>query len=213
MASKKLTRLDSPNAQKPNLKRKSGRVTVAKGNSFSSPDGVEQFEPVVDLTVASQQASNLQQSKTASELCKQVHVASVPTWVKFSDRKLLDMQISDLGLDFEQTRMVDFREQLHCELKQLGLAFKPHCWFSDDWFSPDNVPGIAVPFYMAHRRLMRLERNQMLEVEGGTKQWCMRIMRHEAGHAIDTAFGLHRKRGYKATFGSCLLYTSDAADE
>ena len=42
----------------------------------------------------------------------------------------------------------------------------------------------------------------MLEVEGGTKQWCMRIMRHEAGHAIDTAFGLHRKRGYKATFGS-----------
>jgi len=30
----------------------------------------------------------------------------------------------------------------------------------------------------------------------------MRIMRHEAGHAIDTAFGLHRKRGYKATFGS-----------
>ena len=133
---------------------------------------------------------------------KQVHVSSAPAWAKLSDRKLLDMRMSDLELVFEQTSMVGFRNQLHDELKQLGLVFKPHCWFSDDWFSPDNVPGIAVPFYMAHRRLMRLERNQMLEVEGGTKQWCMRIMRHEAGHAIDTAFGFHRKRGYKATFGN-----------
>ena len=202
MASKKLTRLDSPNAQKSNLKRKSGRVTVAKASNFASPDGVEQFEPVIDPTGTRQLVSDTRLPKSASSLGKQVHVTSAPAWVKLSDRKLLDMKISDLDLDFEQTSMVAFREQLHHELKQLGLIFKPHCWFSDDWFSPDNVPGIAVPFYMAHRRLIRLERNQMLEVEGGTKQWCMRIMRHEAGHAIDTAFGLHRKRGYKATFGS-----------
>lgn len=49
---------------------------------------------------------------------------------------------------------------------------------------------------------MRLERSQMLEVEGGTKEWCMRIMRHEAGHSIDTAFRLHRRKGYKAMFGN-----------
>ncbi len=82
------------------------------------------------------------------------------------------------------------------------LRVRPHCWLSDDWFSPDNIPGIAVPFYMAHPRLMRLERNQMLEVEGGTKKWCMRIMRHEAGHAIDTAFRLHRRKKYRNTFGN-----------
>ena len=41
----------------------------------------------------------------------------------------------------------------------------------------------------------------MLEVEGGTKEWCMRILRHEAGHAIDTAYGLHRLRRWQAVFG------------
>jgi len=201
MASKKLTRQDSPNEPKANRKRKSGRVSASKGNSHSPLGGVEPFEPV-SQSPDLDQTKPYQLSDTHIGLAKQVHVSSEPSWVKFSDRKLLEMKISELELDFEQTNMVNFRDQLHAELKQLGLIFKPHCWFSDDWFSPDGVPGIAVPFYMAHRRLMRLERNQMLEVEGGTKEWCMRIMRHEAGHAIDTAFGLHRKRGYKATFGS-----------
>ncbi len=215
MASKKLTRHDSPSDPKTNRKRKSGRVSASKGNSRSL-DGA-QHEPQGDRPQFGQHESGVSQTKpsqladtpSAFELHKsdigfgkRVHISSEPAWVKFSDRKLLEMKISELKLDFEQTSMVNFRDKLHTELKQLGLVFKPHCWFSDDWFSPDNVPGIAVPFYMAHRRLMRLERNQMLEVEGGTKEWCMRIMRHEAGHAIDTAFGLHRKRGYKATFGS-----------
>jgi len=205
MASKKLTRQDSPHDPKSNRKRKSGRVSVGKGVSFASPDGVEHFSPA-DAVVAKpdvgERTSSASPNPSSTGCVGKVHVSEQPAWVKLSDRKLLDMRLSDLDLDFEQTAMVDFRKQLHGELKQAGLTFKPHCWFSDDWFSPDNVPGIAVPFYMAHRRLMRLERNQMLEVEGGTKQWCMRIMRHEAGHAIDTAFGLHRKRGYKATFGS-----------
>ena len=215
MASKKLTRHDSPNGPKANRKRKSGRVSASNGSSRSL-DGAEhepqgdsprfvQFEPSICQTKPNQLAntqSAFELRKSDIGVGKQVHVSSEPAWVKLSDRKLLDMKISELGLDFKQTSMVNFRDQLHAELKELGLIFKPHCWFSDDWFSPDDVPGIAVPFYMAHRRLMRLERNQMLEVEGGTKEWCMRIMRHEAGHAIDTAFGLHRKRGYKATFGS-----------
>ena len=28
----------------------------------------------------------------------------------------------------------------------------------------------------------------MLEVEGGTREWCLRILRHEAGHAIENAY-------------------------
>ena len=98
--------------------------------------------------------------------------------------------------------MVEMRDQLYSELAAHGIKLKPHCWLSDDWFSPDGIPGIAVPFYMAHPRLIRLERSQMLEVEGGTKEWCMRIMRHEAGHTIDTAFRLHRRKSYKSVFGN-----------
>ena len=133
-------------------------------------------------------------SKTAS--------SAAPPWAKFSDEKLLDMRMCDLGLKFEDSPLVTFRDQLYEELAQRGLRIKPKCWLSDDWFSPDGIPGIAVPFYLAHPRLVRLERRQMLEVEGGTKQWCMRILRHEAGHAIDTAFRLHRRKSYKTMFGN-----------
>jgi hypothetical protein len=64
------------------------------------------------------------------------------------------------------------------------------------------VPGIALPFYMAHPRLMRLEASQMLEVEGGNPEWCMRILRHEAGHALDNAFRLRLKRQRREIFGN-----------
>ena len=74
---------------------------------------------------------------------------------------------------------------MYLELKERGIKFRPHFWLSDDWFTPDGVPGVALPFYMAHTRLQKLEQNKMLEVEGGTAEWCMRILRHEVGHAID----------------------------
>ena len=64
-------------------------------------------------------------------------------------------------------------------LERRGIRFKPHIWLSEEWFSPDGVPGVAVPFYMAHPRLMRLERNIMGEVEGGNANWLARILRHE----------------------------------
>src|SRR6266567_3408508 len=49
---------------------------------------------------------------------------------------------------------------------------------------------------------MKLERKQMLEVEGGTDTECLRILRHEAGHALDTAFRLHFRRQWRELFGS-----------
>jgi hypothetical protein len=42
----------------------------------------------------------------------------------------------------------------------------------------------------------------MLEVEGGTPEWCLRILRHEAGHAIDNAYRLQRRRRRRELFGS-----------
>jgi hypothetical protein len=73
---------------------------------------------------------------------------------------------------------------------------------SEEWFSPDGVPGIAVPFYLAHPRLMRLERKMTREVEGGNVNWLMRILRHEAGHAFDSAYRLRRRAHWRALFGS-----------
>ncbi|MBP6514571.1 MAG: putative zinc-binding metallopeptidase [Steroidobacteraceae bacterium] len=93
-------------------------------------------------------------------------------------------------------------ERLYAELAERGIKLRPHCWVSLEWFSPDGVPGIAVPFYLLHPRLRRLERRMMREVDGGNEKWAMRILRHEAGHAVDTAYRLRRRRAYRDTFGS-----------
>ena len=37
----------------------------------------------------------------------------------------------------------------------------------------------------------------MLEVEGETRRWCLKILRHEIGHAYDTAYRLHRRKKYR----------------
>ncbi|WP_182866235.1 putative zinc-binding metallopeptidase [Rhodopirellula sp. JC639] len=118
-----------------------------------------------------------------------------------SDEELLDMRICDLQLSIVGTPLEARIDQLNGELAERGLNFRPHFWLSDDWFSPDGIPGIAIPFYLAHPRLIRLERKQLLEVEGGNKTWCMKILRHEAGHAIDTAFQIRRKARYRELFG------------
>ena len=108
----------------------------------------------------------------------------------------------DLGLRIEGTALEERVRALYANLETSGLRFRPHVWLSDEWFCPDGVPGIAIPFYLAHSRLMRLERTQMLEVEGGTPEWCLQILRHEAGHAIENAFDLRRRPRRTQIFGS-----------
>ncbi|HMP78388.1 MAG TPA: putative zinc-binding metallopeptidase [Pirellulaceae bacterium] len=120
---------------------------------------------------------------------------------QMTDKELLDTRICDLGLRIEESALQDSVDEMYGELADRGIEFRPRCWLSNDWFSPDGIPGIAIPFYLAHPRLQRLERKQMLDVEGGTRSWCMRILRHEAGHALDTAYRLHRRAGYRQVFG------------
>jgi hypothetical protein len=122
-------------------------------------------------------------------------------WEHWDDERLLELRLCELDLAIEGSALEDRINQLNRELEASGLAFRPHFWLSDEWFSPDGVPGIAVPFYLAHPRLARLEMSQMLEVEGGTPDWCMRILRHEAGHAIENAFLLRRRGRRQRLFG------------
>lgn len=122
-------------------------------------------------------------------------------WARLSDERLLALRPCDLGLQLKGSDLEPCVAQLHDELGARGIRFRPHVWLSDEWFSPDGVPGFAAPFYLAHPRLRALEAAQMLEVEGGTHDWCMRILRHEAGHALDNAYRLHRRRRYRELFG------------
>lgn len=131
-----------------------------------------------------------------------VSVALVNDLNRMTDEQLLDMRLCDLPVSIEGTHLEERVAWLYDEIAARGLRFNPHVWLSEEWFTPDEIPGFAIPFYLAHPRLARLERSQMLEVEGGTERECLRIMRHEAGHAIDNAFHLHRRKRYRELFGS-----------
>lgn len=122
-------------------------------------------------------------------------------WEELSDTELLDVRIRELGIRIEGTWIEECVNDLHEELARRDIRFKPHAWLSTDWFVPDRVTGIAIPFYLAHPRLMKLERKQMLDVEGGTRPELMRILRHECGHALDNAFGLGIRARRKLLFG------------
>jgi len=123
-------------------------------------------------------------------------------WENWPDDKLLDLRMCQLGISVEGSILAQRVAELQQEIEARGLtAFKPHFWLSDEWFTPDGVPGVAIAFYLAHPRLERLERAMMLEVEGGTPAWCLRIMRHEAGHAIDNAYKLRQRRRRQQIFG------------
>lgn len=131
----------------------------------------------------------------------QTRSSSAPRWAQFSDDKLLDLRLCDLRITLPGTVLEQRLDRLYRELAARDLKFRPHAWLSTEWFSPDGVPGIAIPFFLAHPRLMRLEESQMFEVEGRTPESCMQLLRHEAAHALDTAFRLHRRAAWRENFG------------
>ena len=122
-------------------------------------------------------------------------------WASWDDERLLDLRLCDLDLRIEGSGLEDRIAELYRDLEVAGLSFRPHFWLADEWFCPDGVPGVAIPFYLAHPRLARLELGQMLEVEGGTREWCLKIMRHETGHAIENAYNLRRRPTRQSLFG------------
>ncbi|MDP9099565.1 MAG: hypothetical protein M3N48_11325, partial [Verrucomicrobiota bacterium] len=104
-------------------------------------------------------------------------------WTSLTDEQLLEKRISKLGLRLEGSELEPLIKQLHDELFAKGLTFRPPYHIGDEWFVPVGIPAIFVPFFLVHDRLRALEKTMMLEVEGGTRDWFMRLIRHEAAHA------------------------------
>ena len=122
-------------------------------------------------------------------------------WINLSEDELLEKKIRQLGLRLEGTEWEPLVKQLYDELSVKGLSFHPPCFVGDEWFCPVGIPAIFVPFFLVHERLRRLERKMVLEVEGETKEWFMRLMRHEAAHAYSYAYQLYKKKKWQQTFG------------
>jgi hypothetical protein len=122
-------------------------------------------------------------------------------WANLSDDELLEKKISHLGLKLEGTELQPLIQQLYDELSAHGLTFHPPCHVGDEWFVPVGIPAIFVPFFLVHDRLRKLERKIILEVEGETPGWFMKLMRHEAAHAYSYAYQLYKKKKWQQTFG------------
>lgn len=123
-------------------------------------------------------------------------------WEELRTNELLDVRIRDLELRMEGTALESRVAALNRELERAGMRFKPYVYLSTDWFTPEGSTGFAVPFFLAHPRLVRLEHAMMYEAEGGDREWCMKLLRHETGHALDNAYRLHRRKSWRDTFGN-----------
>lgn len=124
------------------------------------------------------------------------------TLAKLDDEALLKTRICALGLSIQNTYLENCINQLNKELADKGLLFHPPCYLADEWLCPDGEPIIGIPFYLAHPRLKQLEKKMVLEVEGETIKECMKLLRHECGHAYNYAYKLHKKKKWCKTFGS-----------
>jgi hypothetical protein len=123
---------------------------------------------------------------------------------RLSDKELLQLRFCDLAIRLSGTPVSARTAQVFAELTARQIKVRPSTWLAEEWFNPDGIVGFAIPFYLAHPRLIRLERKLMLEAEGASEREALRIIRHETGHAIDEAFGFYRRPEYVAVFGSPL---------
>jgi hypothetical protein len=112
---------------------------------------------------------------------------------------LLNKPIRDLGLTIEGSPLQRLVQQLYRELEQKGLMkFRPLCYLTDEWGCPSGEPVIGIPFYLANADLAHLEK-EMNDLED-TRE-VMMYLRHEAGHAFNYAYKLHRTPEWKQLFG------------
>lgn len=114
-------------------------------------------------------------------------------------QEIFDKPIRDLGLKIEGSPLDRFVQQLYRELEQKRLAkFRPACYLTDEWGCPSGEPVIGIPFYLAHSELAHLEK-EVNDLED-TRE-IMMYLRHEAGHAFNYAYRLHRTPQWKELFG------------
>lgn len=115
--------------------------------------------------------------------------------------ELLLKRLKELPLSIKGTWLEKCVNKLYVELSRKGIKFRPECYLADEWLTPDKVPVVGIPFYLAHPVLIKLEKKMMFEVEGGTKKSCMELLRHETGHAINYAYKLYKDKKWRKLFG------------
>ncbi|MCJ7642535.1 MAG: putative zinc-binding metallopeptidase [Desulfobacterales bacterium] len=110
-------------------------------------------------------------------------------------QRFLATRICDLGLDANEA-MEPYFKRVKRELKEHRILLWPDFYFGNEWGCVNKKIAISIPFYLATPELR--------DLEGDTpgQEGLMKILRHETGHAINYAYKLWQKEGWKETFGN-----------
>lgn len=115
---------------------------------------------------------------------------------------LYSTKLKNLPLRDVDARLEHYHSILDQELARKKIKMKFHIWVSDEWFCPDGVPGLAIPFYLFNPELMQIQKKELGFVDGKNEKEILKLLRHELGHAVDNAFALRKLRDKSGTFGS-----------
>lgn len=135
--------------------------------------------------------------------------AKTINWKKLTDEELRQMRVRDFKLQIQGSALEPLIQKLYDELDSKNITFHPPCYLADEWLCPDKEPIIGIPFFLAHPRLKKIEKKTMFEVEGGTEKSCMKLLRHECGHALNYAYKLYKRTRWRELFGRFSAKYSD----
>jgi len=115
-----------------------------------------------------------------------------------SKEEILKTPINKLGVDILNSDLESYVKKLYGELDQQGITFHPLTYLSDSWGCPDGTPVIGIPFYLVNGTLREIEKEKIGTVEGAEE--IQKIFRHEAGHAFNYAYSLHKLPRWQEIF-------------
>lgn len=121
---------------------------------------------------------------------------------KLERQILLNFPLNRLPLEKSSVLFQKALRQLKKELTQKGFNFFPHIWIATEWYCPDGVCGIAVPFYLFNKTLIKMEKEIIGRVEGESYEHLIKLLRHETGHAFENLYGTRSHSLRKMVFGS-----------
>jgi hypothetical protein len=113
--------------------------------------------------------------------------------------ELLNTRLCDLNLRLSRSPILPALNRLRKEFHDHRIGLAPAFYITDGWGCPNRVPVIGIPFYLADKRLMRIEEEQTGEIED--EQMVMMLLRHEAGHAVNYAYRLWEEPEWGELFG------------
>ena len=123
--------------------------------------------------------------------------------------------LRDYGHSFKWKKLEIDQAQVLMELGSFGIYPKIDFWVATEWFCPDGVAGVAVPFYLYNNSLQRKLISNGIRVEGTRRKERLKLLRHEIAHALDNLYGLRRLKKRQQLFGlnskkvSSELYSSN----